>query len=287
MVLSRRRSRIGVSTCGALVRFGRARLYPGRHGAALRLLERLQEVEHLKKTVLLGSCQAGDRRARVFVFIEYKDGKLSISGVEGPLKSGNCMGSCGQIIMSMREPDYDFIPADGITPENYERLLQVWDRWHLNDMRPECEHQRAEGWRELAGEKVNLYNWQLIESVTKLRRELERRAVNALKAGEAVQYTAEEQFIANLPYTVKTAENVPPNADYYIASTDVSYRPAVETKALGWLRESEHPRGILCKPCPVCGYKYGSQWKREEVPEDVIEFLRGLPESPTPDGWSH
>lgn len=36
-------------------------------------------------------------------------------------------------------------------------------------------------------------------------------------------------------------------------------RPYCEhQKALGWLRENEHPDGILCKPCPVCGYKYGT-----------------------------
>lgn len=25
-------------------------------------------------------------------------------------------------------------------------LVELWDRWHLNDMRAECEHQRALGW---------------------------------------------------------------------------------------------------------------------------------------------
>jgi hypothetical protein len=27
-----------------------------------------------------------------------------------------------------------------------QALKDLWDRWHLNDMRAECEHQRALGW---------------------------------------------------------------------------------------------------------------------------------------------
>ena len=33
-------------------------------------------------------------------------------------------------------------------PENAEaqEVVRLWKRWHLNDMRAECEHQRALGW---------------------------------------------------------------------------------------------------------------------------------------------
>ena len=37
--------------------------------------------------------------------------------------------------------------------------------------------------------------------------------------------------------------------------------------------EKEHADGILCKPCAVCGYEYGSAWKVEEVPADVVADL--------------
>jgi len=29
-----------------------------------------------------------------------------------------------------------------------ERIVEIWQRWHLNDMRAGCEHQRAEKWSE-------------------------------------------------------------------------------------------------------------------------------------------
>ena len=44
----------------------------------------------------------------------------------------------------------------------------------------------------------------------------------------------------------------------------------------GWVKEEDHPRGVLSKPCPVCGYKYGTQWLFEEVPVWVIEFINSL-----------
>ena len=48
---------------------------------------------------------------------------------------------------------------------------------------------------------------------------------------------------------------------------------------LGWLKPEEHPEGLLCRPCPVCGYRYGTSWVREQVPQDVIDWLFFLPES--------
>jgi len=30
------------------------------------------------------------------------------------------------------------------------------------------------------------------------------------------------------------------------------------------------------KKCPVCGYRYGSQWRYEPLPEEVIEFIKSL-----------
>lgn len=47
---------------------------------------------------------------------------------------------------------------------------------------------------------------------------------------------------------------------------------------LAWVTRREHPSGLLLEPCPVCGYKYGSAWLKEDVPEDVLQWLYALPE---------
>lgn len=49
-----------------------------------------------------------------------------------------------------------------------------------------------------------------------------------------------------------------------------------ERKMLGWLYEKDHPEGILCKPCPVCGYEYGSSWKYFPIPEEDEKIILHL-----------
>jgi hypothetical protein len=55
--------------------------------------------------------------------------------------------------------------------------------------------------------------------------------------------------------------------------------PDGKKRAAGWVRHGEHPEGLLGKPCPVCGYKYGSAWHKESVPDEVLDWLRGLPDT--------
>jgi len=115
----------------------------------------------INKTVRIGriECYEG-RRASVFCKIEYKDGKLSISGVVGPTREGNAIGGCGQIDMEFehRNPDHndkritnlirtsDFEFAENWDVEKWFDFLETWKLYHLNDLQAGCEHQRALGW---------------------------------------------------------------------------------------------------------------------------------------------
>lgn len=150
-----------------------------------------------------GKILIGKRRSNVFCKIKIKDGELTISGVEGPLQSGNCRGSCGQCYPI--KLDWETLKP-GWTIRKLNKFNAVWDRWHLNHMRAYCEHQR-----ELYGKK--------------------------------------------------------------------------ELKYKQWVYETEHPEGILCKPCPICGYRYGTSWMKEELPFEVYEFLVGLPETTVIPAW--
>jgi hypothetical protein len=49
-----------------------------------------------------------------------------------------------------------------------------------------------------------------------------------------------------------------------------------EEKALGWLTPEEHPDGLLGRACPVCGYKYGHDWKYFPIPESDLNEIREL-----------
>lgn len=108
----------------------------------------------MKKTVCIGKQKTYRGRIyRVYCSIEFKDGELSISGVEGPLVRGNCLGSCGQIMDGVY---WDMISLDkGWSPEILKRFIEIWDKWHLNHLHAECEHQERLGWtRETHSSKV-------------------------------------------------------------------------------------------------------------------------------------
>jgi hypothetical protein len=97
------------------------------------------------------------RAYRVFIKIEFENGRLSITGVGGPLPSGNCLGSAGQIIMDLRtEGHKDWKYMKGWTPAKMTKLLDIWDEWHLNDMKAGTPAQEAfiKEWK-----KTNKYDY--------------------------------------------------------------------------------------------------------------------------------
>lgn len=51
-------------------------------------------------------------------------------------------------------------------------------------------------------------------------------------------------------------------------------------RALGWKYDTHRdPDADAGLPCPTCGYRIGSAWRREDVPADVLDFLRNLPDA--------
>lgn len=97
----------------------------------------------MERIINPGSRRIGRWDAAVYCKITYQDGRLRITGVEGPKKNGNCLGSSGQIEMNW-EPLENL--AIGWSRATEAQFIATWRRWHLNDMRAECEHQRAMGW---------------------------------------------------------------------------------------------------------------------------------------------
>jgi hypothetical protein len=226
----------------------------------------------------------GAAPVRGFCKIEFENGKLSICGVIGPTRNGNCKGSCGQCQDEIREGK----PAEGWTDEMIRKFCDIWDAWHLNDMRPYCEHQKQLGWDKLAVKAVNLYNYTLTRDAVIEKKAAEECALKALKKGETFTPTPEQSKFASLPYSVQLPEEISgEDAAYYKPEKPIynGDKGPAEVKKLGWLRPEEHPDGLLCRPCPVCGYKYGSAWKKEEVPQDVINWLFNLPDTTVRPAW--
>lgn len=171
--------------------------------------------------------RSGKLNIPVFCKITFDDGKLSISGVEGPLRNGDAKGGAGQIAKHIRG-DHGHRLSPGWSKEMLETLVAVWEEWHLNDMKPGCEHQRAAGWDK---QKID-----------------PKKPLNAY----GKFFPGQRQDSWNM---------------------------------LGWITPDEHPQGLLGRPCPECGYEYGTKWMKEEVPGEVLDFLDNLPDTDREPAW--
>ena len=255
----------------------------------------------IDKTINPGALDPRDGRdglAQVYCTIRYKDERLSISGVIGPKSNGDARGSCGQIADTIREEIEagTFVPSNGWTIERVRAFLDTWDRWHLNDMHPECEHQRALGWREAAAQRVKIYLWQLKDDVSAKKKDLEREAIEraaSLEPGRSVAFHGLDRRIVKLEEFIKTASpDLGELARFYRPTRDThGYFAHVEEKARGWLSHDDpdvigDTGGLLGKPCPTCGYKYGSAWKHEAVPADTLAQLEALPITKNLPAWT-
>ena len=198
----------------------------------------------------------------VDIEIKLTDGRLSVVGhVWMPSRrdiytGGQCYEAIGELFPER---------------ESVRRLIEIWRRWHLNDMNPCCEHQQADGWREISKKNVSLYNWELSGKIISERSKIKEACEKVLLSGASVQLSGKELKIMNLEFWIKTTDqNLPKNLAAYYTPSGSRSRPHVEAKMLGWLNQNEHPEGILSKPCPVCGYEYGTAWKTEPIPPEVI-----------------
>lgn len=207
----------------------------------------------------------GKAKNRVTVEMEYKqDGdkkQFSVSAdVWNTLHSDIvCGGQCLDTIAPYMESPV------------FSEILRLWKAYRLNDMHPECEHQHAAGWDKLANKKVALYHWRMTQDARNEQKAAEKAAIIALKCGEKFKPTIKQKFFANLEYSLTTyTETLPADiAKYYD-------REHTEIKALGWLKESEHPDRLLAKACPVCGYKYGTSWVYFPIPAEDEKIIYKL-----------
>lgn len=87
----------------------------------------------MTKIVRIGKVPIGHRSINVYCKIVFTNGRLSITGVEGPYLNGDAAGSLGQICGTIRKYGDTVTYAPGWNKELLIRFLDIWDRWHLND----------------------------------------------------------------------------------------------------------------------------------------------------------
>jgi len=165
-------------------------------------------MENFTKTVRIGTSKES---GSTFCKIKWLGDRLSITGVEGPRKDGNCRGGCGQIEDHIQVDTF----APGWSASLLEHFVTNWKRWHLND----CT------------------------------------------AGSPEQ----EEYLRLNPVSYTYPDS------HYEAACKV-------LKEAGIQPDMGHKHND--KP-----YSYGSAWLFEEVPADVLEFFKGLPNTDRIPAW--
>jgi hypothetical protein len=212
----------------------------------------------------------------VYVFVRWDGAKLALDGVEGPKANGDAHGSAGQI-----RPDDTYQPSRGWTAETIARLWAIWDAYHLNDMRAGCATQR-EHWNLDA--PLEIVTYKLTGEAHRMREAAIKRAALAAARNEPATLDDTERALVLLEDWFRD-RFTPPDADDALSGCfEVKKR---ETKRAGWVRPSEHSRGLLGKPCGRCGYRYGHAWLSEPVPAPILTELQSFPEAATlpPSRW--
>lgn len=237
----------------------------------------------MKKIVNPCVCSTYYGDANAYAEIEFENGNLSICGVIGSKTNGDCKDSAGQCIDDIKNGK----PTKDWTNEMLNKFCDIWERWHLNDIRPYCKHMKELGWVDQTNEEVKVAKWDMTQETWGKIKAAEKRAIECLKNGKTFIPTPEETMYANLDYSVTTYhDELPEYPEFYeIKKKDCLGRSNVEYKTRGWISYSKHPLGFIGRPCPVCGYKYGTSWIKEDVPQDIIDWLFSLPESKIKPAW--
>ncbi len=251
-----------------------------------------------KKIVRPGTIKVTNtHRVAIFCKIEIREGgELSITGVEGPRANGDAVGGCGQIVMSLRELGAldTFEPAPGWTLESFQEFLALWDRWHLNHMKPYDAEMEAAGWRELALKEMRGYEFTLTTAAYEAKKAAERAALEALRNDRTFKPHPDQVMAATRPnsYNVWTYahETEPMPLEGYERAKDLSGHNKgnlkhPERKTLGWLRPQDHPDGLLTRKLREDGQGYGSAWFKQDLPDEVRAKLAALPDTDIKPAW--
>ena len=150
-------------------------------------------------------------------------------------------------------------------------IYELWQKYHLNDMNADCEH----AINEKAIKKIKIYSYTFkgyfnkFESACKILLKNKYLREN-IKLNNQIQ-----EILKNYRWGFETEHKLNHFPKYIKKFYEIK---EIKTESTGWLRYDEKlmPSGILCKPCPICGYKYGATWNYRPIPPKDIRKILAL-----------
>lgn len=149
-----------------------------------------------------------------------------------------------------------------------QRIVKLWKAWHLNDMQAGCEHQRA-NWD--TDNKLTIETYTLKTDIWIKQRDLKDKLMEELKVKKAVAITDSQCALLsaeNIDIKIEKGEKAPSKKYYELKDT--------EEKDAHWASYPEFKNGLLSKPCEVCGYKYGTEWKTAQIPTEAVKEINSI-----------
>lgn len=157
--------------------------------------------------------------------------------------------------------------------EDKEKLLlihRLWKNYHLNDMHTDCEHAINE---VDAKKELTIYEYHFKSNFFKLKDKIDLIKSNKYLR-DNIKLNKTIRMILDTGYSFKSETkhcNLPKvlRKFYKLDKTEV--------KTAGWVYYDKNtPHGILKKPCPVCGYEYGTAWKYRPIPTKDLKRIKEL-----------
>lgn len=225
----------------------------------------------MNKRIVIGYFERGE--VDVEIELKEKEGKgpvLSITGnvwlpskrdiIAGGQMEDRILGYLDEYVMRNGAKTIDEMKA------KLARLVAIWHRWHLNDMRPGCEHQRE--WD--TSEKLTVVDYTWGDTFHAARRRAEE---GAMSADEYAAYGVMHKRVYAATIGFNTTKFPTQEIEELLAGGWLKVGKT-EEKTAGWVHINEHPKGLMSKPCDVCGYKYGNAWIYEPIPADVLAEIK-------------
>lgn len=216
-------------------------------------------IERIEKHFELGHGQAGELEKRP-CFIEVK---LTDS------PEGVILNACakykqtnGRIKTTLLSTIADSFP-DNRDINLFSLLL---NRWNYNNLRPCCKHV---DYSKVENNIIPIYLVDLKpETKNKIKR-IKNYVVSELLKYDRATLTEEQKEILNLSEYVdyEQYKDFPEDLKAYYYCEIVNYEKA---RFVSWY---DNPEGLINRPCPVCGQRYGEKYCFERIPDNVLATI--------------
>jgi hypothetical protein len=164
--------------------------------------------------------------------------------------------------------------------------------WHLNDMKAGCEHQDELGWGN--GKTIALDSSSLTDAQ---RARLKEKALAACteKRNKTYEHFLVE-FRENRQAAIKWLKSVHGSATLseveQLQFLFVHHNKGLENRLREDIAKAIVPevfdaaiyKDSIGAPCPTCGYEYGTQWLRRELPAAIVELAATVCSDDAPQG---